>query len=309
MEQQKQLLNFYIHIKQGYFFRHLISMLDMETRKLSLILSPASVVISVRNVQGTTVYHVNLKGEYLNNYIYNARDDNGELLPEYVVSFEGKNLQSNVASISRTDQLFIYQYKDNPAQFNIKINYNKSIGQADASFINVINEEPQYNYIEPVDNLTASIRLTTTELTNMCQRAIKLKCSFLEIQWNTKEISFTGINSVKGIEFQVIIKSKPPILINQQVEHTIDLSCLESSFADSNDEPIPNNFLQLNIVDNDLTTVLIPLQTIKALVKIGNIAPKDTPLSFFFTHGKVVRMKCDIGNIIGSLLVAFYLKS
>jgi hypothetical protein len=141
------VVSFYIY--DGYSLRNTLGIIKAETEVASMILSKDAIEISFHNRQKTTLHSIRLNTAEFTSYDYNAVDtETGQLMKEFPIAFETKELFNTTKGIGRRDSIRIYLL-----QGNSKLNIQqikagaKDPGKSGALFVNILTTEHRRFYV------------------------------------------------------------------------------------------------------------------------------------------------------------------
>lgn len=297
-----QLLLF-LNIFDGHSFKNMIEIMKPETEFVTMITSPKKIEISFMNISKCAIHKILINTSEIGNYKYDIRDNEGNLLDEYPISFETNEMFNKVKSISKQESILIYLFAgDN--KLNIQpIKTIKDPNRVEVSFVKILSlEHVKFNTSEY--NSEPNIKIRAKEFAKICSKVNSSKCSSLEIIGESNSVTFNNIYPNETISSVSKITSQTDKLIPydsfgsnsdmDQLRFIMNNIRINNDNQDLIDKMKP---VSLNIVDTDeLITVRIPLQTVKALSKIHNVSHVDTLIKFFFTKDKPIKLETSIST-------------
>jgi hypothetical protein len=259
---------------EGYSFRNLITLLKAEIDQLNLIFSDDGITAQQESRNNSGVYSFTIRGSDLSKYNYSAYDGmTGQKIPMISVGIDLKELLDSAKAIRRNDGVVISMYPgENRIRFRPIPCNTKEMQRCSVSFVNTI-PVPIHSYDYPKfkrNETESNWKISPKDLSSVFSSMATLKCSHVVISCYPSGISFKGISTT-----QVVVKVET---FGTCQESTGEQSAISTEFLDylRNGLTIDNSqYKQLELVivdDNDNTPcVRIPLKTIKAFAKIGNI--------------------------------------
>ena len=288
---------FLMYITDGYSFRNTIGIMKSETDYATMIVSPNSIEISFLNSNKCGVHKISLRPTDFTTYIYNIRDQDGKLLPEYPIAFETNELLNTTKSIGRRDGIRIYWMAgDNKLNVQPIKTSTKDPGRAGASFVKIHNME-YVRYDAGVYNNDPNVRVAAKDFADLCSQASTLKCTSLDIVGQHNSVIFKAIlanNTIAAVNR--FGSQNETTKMTNRVANIGDIDNLLNNLRIV-ESPTINNGLSLNIIKSeDFMTVRVPISTVKALSKIHNISPNGTLLRMYFGEGKPTKIESTIGT-------------
>ena len=292
---------FLVHIMDGYSFRNTIGIIKSERSTATMVLSPNAIEISFVNTNGCAVHKIHINTAELTMYIYNVRDENGMLLPEYPVAFETAQFLTTIRSIGRRDGLRFYCIKGD-GKINIQPIKTaiKDPGQTGASFVNIRNDEFTRYELPPAEFYSdePNVRVIAKDFATFCTNANALKCTTINIIGGMHKVVLQSVHANSSIaSVNTFCNQVNPSFnnINSSLNDE-ELDMLLENIRIQEGPPSTSS-IKLNIVKKDeISCVKVPIATVKALSKIHNISPTGTQLHFYFSPGKPTKIKSQIGT-------------
>lgn len=287
---------FLMHITGGYAFRNILGIIKTETYNATMILSPKAIEISFINNTKCASHKIILNTSEFTMYRYNFRDSEGNLLPEYPISFETNELFNTTKAIGRRDAIRLY-WVAGESRLSVQPikNTTKDPGKASALFVNIRNNECVKITNAGDYNSEPNVRVPAKDFADVCAQANTSKCSGLEIVGSPNSVTFNGILSNNNVALASRFSSQNDVC--QTVGSNLnDIDMMINNLhADELSASAHPNGLTLNVVKKeDLMTVRVPISTIKSLSKIHNISPPGTMLKFYFKENKPTKIESPI---------------
>lgn len=290
---------FLIHILDGYSFRNTVGIIKTETDNATMVLSPKTIEISFMNTSKCAIHKITLNTPEFRMYHYNIRDSNGELFKEYPIAFETNEMFNTTKGIGRKDGIRLYWLAgDNKINVQpIKMS-TKDPGRAGALFVKILSME-HMRYDPPNAYTTEpNVRVQAKDFADICSQVNTLKCNSLDIVGQRHGVTFKGMlpnNTMASINRFV---SQTDVMTNtssQPATNIEDIEDLINNIKKANSQS-GSSGLSLNVVKSeDLTTVKVPISTVKALSKIHNISPPGALLRFHFAECQPTKIESPIG--------------
>ncbi len=304
METQNVL--FLMHLNDGYSFRNFWAIIKNETERVSMVFSRNKIEISFLNTLKSAVHKILLNSDEFTQYIYNIRDNEGKLWEEYPIAVDTNEFFNTTKAIGRRDSLRIYLL---PGSDKINIQpittSAKNPGHAGALFVKIITLEHTRHDVKFM-KIDPNVRVQSKDFADLCCQANTLKCSSLEICGQDSAVTFTGIRANKTIAFVNKYASQTcnsgSHMVPVIASNVGDICTIIDNFKLSANSKTDNQVsrLSLNVIDNknltDLTTVNIPISTVKSFSKIHNISFPGTLLRFYFEKGAPTKIESPIGT-------------
>lgn len=279
---------FLMHIMDGYSFRNMVAIIKSETEYATMVLSEKLIEISFINSSKCAVHKIIFHPQEFIMYRYNIKDQDGNLIKEYPITFETNELFNTTKGIGRRDGIRIY-WLDGDNKINIQPikTSTKDPSRIGALFVKILNME-NIRYDIGSYHSEPNVKVQAKEFAELCSQASSLKCTSLEIIGQKNSVIFKGI-----------LANQTVASLNKFVSH------LNSSYTEQKNQDVQenkkldtiNNSMSLNIIRNeDLITIKVPIATIKAFSKIHNISPTGTLLKFYFCEGKPIKIESPIGT-------------
>lgn len=253
---------FLIEINDGYTFRNSMGVIKNEANYAMMFLTPEILEISCINSSKCACHNIILDIKMLNKYLY--LDDK----PSIAFPFETEEFFNTIKSIERNDGLQIYALKKENKFEVHPLSANKIPGGYFS--INFSNTEIARTEINgSYDH--CNVEIPGKVFTKICTNTNTVKCNNLEILGYSKEAIFQGIQPNNNLIFVVGVKEDGSDLTKEEIEN------------------LKNH--------NAISSVRVPINTVKALSKIHNISLKKcSKLSFYFHEDEPMKISCNIGN-------------
>jgi hypothetical protein len=291
---------FLMHIMDGYSFRNMIGIIKSETEFATMVVSERNIEISFLNTARCAVHKITLHPQEFTAYCYNIRDQEGNLFPEYPITFETNEMFNTTKGIGRRDGIRLYWLLD-----DTKINVQpfkmstKDPGRAGALFVKIQNMEHVRYETAGAYSLDPNVRVQAKDFADLCSQASTMKCASLEIIGHRNGVTFKGFFSSQVMAFinKFVSQTEVPRNGAAPISNIDEIDNLLDNLRISDCHPAAPVGLSLNIVKSeDLMTVKVPIATVKALSKIHNISPAGTLLRFHFAEGRPTKLESPIGT-------------
>jgi hypothetical protein len=289
-----------LHIADGYSFGKMIGIVKNEAEKVGLIFSPKKIECSFTNKSVGALHKFVINTQEVTQYIYNTKDENGKLTPEYPITVDTNELFSTTKGLGRGDGIRIY-WLDGDNKLNVQPvkSSTKDPGRASALFVKILSHGANNMHFNDDYQADPNVRVQAKDFADLCAQANSLKCSSLDIIGSNSDVVFQGMSPnntpkcVSRFKSQVAVSTTGP-----SKEQLQELDSLLSNLKFEHGPTTPSNSnVTLNIVrPEDLMTVRVPISTVKALSKIHNISPKGTLLRFWFAPNKPIKIESPIGT-------------
>jgi hypothetical protein len=286
---------FLLQIADGYAFRNTMTIIRNETDYATMILSPNQIEISFTNRGNYAIHKITIRTAELTAYHYNIRDDFGELLPEYPIAFASDEMLNTTKPIGRRDGLLMY-WIPGTNHISVQASKSKETGRAGAAFVTILNQEHTRHQTPNVYSAEPNVRVEAKAFGDLCAAAQGLKCSYVDIVGYPSSVTFKSMMSNGALaainNFKKANDGAAPVpsMANNIHEITQRLELMRV------DQPAGPR-LSLNVMrQEDLTTIRVPIATVKALSKIHNISPQGTLLRFYFAENHPTKIESSIGT-------------
>jgi hypothetical protein len=289
---------FLMHIMDGYSFRNTIGIIKSETDYVTMIVSNDKIEISFLNTSKCAVHKIILYPQEFTMYRYNIKDNDGNLMDEYPITFETNEMFNTTKGIGRKDGIRLY-WLAGDKKINVQPikTSTKDPGRAGALFVKILSMENTRYEIGDYNN-EPNVRVQAKDFSDLCSQANTLRCTNLEIVGHNNAVTFKGIlanqnvASINRFVSQTEIPKKNRSSYNiGNIDQIID----NLRISDTNTHNSTN--LSLKIVKiEDLMTVKVPIGTVKSLSKIHNVSPPGTLIRFYFAEGKPTKLESPIGT-------------
>lgn len=297
MDNSKTL--FLMHITDGYSFRNTIGIIKSEIEYATMVVSEKLLTISFLNTSKCAVHKLVFNPQEFSMYRYNIRDDNGNLLPEYPISFETNEMFNTTKGIGRRDGVRLYWLAgDNKINVQPIKTSTKDPGRAGALFVKIHTTE-QIKYDTGLYPHDPNVRVQAKDFADICSQSNIVKCTCLEIVGQKNGVTFRGIHANQNIAFLSRIVSQTDMSDNfrTEISNIDEIDNLLDNLRVIDSTTSTTTCLSLNVVrSEDLMTVRVPILTVKALSKFHNISPSGTLLRFYFGENKPTKIESPIGT-------------
>lgn len=284
---------FIFQLGDGYSFRNLIAIVKNETNQATMIFSSKKIEISFMNYTKCAVHKIELDPSSFSFYQFNIKDQDGNIVDEYPISFDSNEMYNTTKGIGRKDGIRLYWL---PGHNKINVQPmkggNKDPGKACSLFVNISTEECM-KYENPSHHSESNIKIQAKDFAEICSQASTLRCTFVEIIGRKSGAAFRSIRSDNSIACTTEFSPRNMLQISSETMPG-DIDDLMGSFNASGKK---NPKINVNITESeDLMTVKVPISTIKALSKIHNISPSGTLLNFYFMENTPTKIESKIGT-------------
>ncbi len=275
---ENQDIVFLMQIGDSYPFKNLMKLIVDECGTVPMTISESTVSISILNNLKCALHTVTIDTSKLFKYIYNIRNTEGKLLPEYTLSFDAKKILQISKKFNKKDTIEIFWELNNK---NLSIKLIESDAKTNNKFlcfyIPLINTEninyevkPKSDSLEYDNN--ANVKIYTSNFASYCSQNNAFGNDKLILNGGQDSISFESSFSNDRVQF-----------FSGHVDKSGVVSQNKTIF--SRDHP-------------EIITVRIPASTYKALSKIHNISnePNKSITSFYFKKGLPIKMEIPIGS-------------
>lgn len=294
---------FLMHIMDGYSFRNTIGIIKSETETATMVVSEKLIEISFLNTSKCAVHAAVFYPQEFTMYRYNIRDNEGNLVTEFPITFETNEMFNTTKGIGRRDGIRLYWLAgDNKLNVQpIKMS-TKDPGRAGALFVKILTTE-HVRYDTGLYNREPNVRVQAKDFADLCSQANTLRCTSLEIVGHNTGVTFKGIlaNQTMASINRFMSQTEVPKTVKEasnmeDIDNLLDNLRICDNHLAAPAAPITTG-LSLNVVKSeDLMTVKVPISTVKALSKIHNISPAGTLLRFYFAEGRPTKVESPIGT-------------
>jgi hypothetical protein len=251
-------------------------MIKNENDNVNLLVSKKKISITFHNKGNYAIHDFTLNTEDLASYHYNIKDRD-----EYVIIVNASELLSTTKGISRKDGLKL-SWLHTSEKLGVQI-IKSGKDQTAELYVSIIRDK-DYNPICIFDDYTEDepvIKIPCKEFSDMCNQASVVKCAYMEIKGCSYYAVLTGLlhDGSIGLASKQFFSNKS----NTEEQNVL--------------EKITNNRYEYNIVKPEtFITIKIPINTIKTLSKLHNIAPLGSLLKLYIIPEKPVKLECKIGS-------------
>lgn len=290
---------FNLHIVNGYAFKNLLTILKSETNTATMILSQDNIEISFINTKsgGGGLHIINMNPHENVEWFYNPKDDNADLLETYPIGFNCIEVYNTIKNIGMNDsvRLFLINTESSVMVQPLKSS-SKDMGQFKVFKFDII--ETEYTRYEVGEyKTTPNIKIYSKSFSDLCSEVGNVKCEYIDIEADGEAVTFRGFN---GSKKEVYINryddlstsnSKPKIV-------AANISDIDNLISKINISEIskPKTGLKLKVINEDHSTVRVPMSTFKSLSKIDNISPKGSVLRFYLEKNQPIKIETAIGT-------------
>ena len=286
---------FLMHIMDGYSFRNTIGIIRNETDFATMVLSPKSIEISFVNSSKCAVHKISLNTNDFALYKYNVKDSNGDILDEYPFAFSTTDFFNTTKGLGRRDSIRIYLLMDdNKLSIQPIKSGTKEPGKVGALFVKLLTMEHIRYVVNDYKNTEPNVRVQAKDFADLCSQVSTLKCSLIEIIGEKNAVTFMGISSNNSISSINKFTSQSSINDKYQDKNFEEIDDILNDIRTShkNDK---STGISLNIINNTIVDIKIPISIVKSLSKIHNISATGSLIKFYFEQGKPIKLECPIG--------------
>lgn len=245
-----------VGLPEGYPFRNAASIVKSETEHAAMSFFPDRIEISFSNKSKCTVHKLVILAEHIV-YLYDPRDSQGELLPEYTITFETSELFNTTKGIGRRDGIVLYVLPDESViRVQPKKSGNKDSGKSSDLFVNIINQDSS-KYGTPELTGPPNNRIQAKDFSDVCNQGTTMKCSHLNIRCFDVGLEFLGVLPNQTKAFSSRFLSQATLANGGQPTGAYE------------GEP--------------LFSIRVPIATVKALSKIHNVSSPGVLLKFYYS--------------------------
>lgn len=249
------------------FFNNTMRIVNNETSEITIRFHPTAFEISFGNDLQSAAHHIEFYPEELQEYVYEARDAAGELLPHLCLTFQVVDLFKIIDGIGRHESIRMLYYEGSMSLVVHPLDSASGCGEGTNHIVNLkLKHLPSVDFSAFADDLPTG-RMYTGHFSSLCTAAIKRRVAYIEISQHGHNLRFVAYLSNHTVAFSQEGKIRPA-----------DDSAGAPELAEGQ-------------------SVRVPLPTIKSLCKLHSITSAGTLMRFYFEAGKPVRIACAIGTI------------
>jgi len=292
MDSNEDKLSLAFTFVDSLFFNNTMRIVNLETSEITMRFFPMSFEISFGNDMNSAAHHIEFFPHELQEYFYNARDSDGELLPHLCLTFQVVDLFKVIDGIKRHDSIRILYYEGSMSLLIRPVDSSSSgRGKATNHIVNLkFKHLPPVNF-SPFADDQPSGSWYTGYFSTLCASAVKRRVSYLALSQHGEILRCAGYHANHTMAFIqecdiCPVKQgdyRPPAEADPSLDD--DDSEREPSSLDDSEETVEG------------LSVRVPLPTIKSLGKLHAITSAGTLMRFYFGKGKPVRISCAIGTI------------
>jgi len=263
---------FDLRIDDGYSFRNMIGIFGNESTYITFQLFPDEIVISFINKTKCATHRVKIKIQYFYNF-----QTNGELDDSHCFTFETDEMFKATKGIGKRDGIKMF-YLEGDKKIHIQHikHMNRDLTHFGALFINIVNSDV-CDYKGPKGySKTPNISIKAKEFADICGRCNTLTCSKLEICGNEFSVKFEGIHASNKKAFIENFASQSNSYVDEHGKNRLKKDDFKEKM--------------------NLSTVVLPIQTVKALSKIHNVSPSGSKINFYFQKDKPIKLESKVGT-------------
>lgn len=266
----------------GHSFRNTISMFKNENPEITLLISSTTIGISFTNKGNNCIHDISIRAEDLQYYNYNIAGQD-----YYPITLNTNQFLNTTKGVGKKDAIKI-KWIEGWKRLIIQLEKSgKDSNRASDSFVDIIDK--RYNKLEFSNEFTLdypSIKILSTEFSNICAHISSLKCSYMEITGSINKMIFKGMMADETV---ATIREHIPYIYTTDSYKEIDSKLIIDKIQD--------NVYQLNIIKpEEFIKIKIPLLTVKTLSKLQNISPNGSLLKFYFVPNKPLKIESNIGT-------------
>lgn len=255
------------------FFNNTMRIVNNETSEITVRFYPGAFEISFGNDLQSAAHHIEFYPEELQEYVYNARDTAGELLPHLCLTFQVVDLFKVIDGIRRHESIRMLYYEGDMALLVHPLDSASGCGEGTNHIVNLkLKHLPPVDFSAFADDQPTG-RMYTGHFSSLCTAAIKRRVSYIEISQRGDNLRFVAYLANHTMAFSQEGKIRPA-------------SDEQGALVESEPEELVEG-----------QSVRVPLPTIKSLCKLHSITSAGTLMRFYFEAGKPVRIACAIGTI------------
>ena len=295
----------------GHSFKSALAIAKVEAEEASMMLTPTHIEIFFMNSDSSANHRMTIEGRKIGTYIYNFRDEAGELKPYVAIGFKTVDLFNTLRGLARVDSLRIDLHDGRLAVQIIKA--VKDSDRSNIMFVSLVNREHN-GYIDLNDGYSkdCSVSLVSQDFSDVCTQAGTQKCKYLEIAPSTDGIVFRGITPSESVAFISPKKSSRAVNLSQPNADSKKLSEFLAQLKTGPNgatpvvapTPIMTPAPQLLVATNEeLMTIRLLVATAKALTKIKDVGSKSALLEIYFARAKPVKIVSPLGHF-GSYIIS-----
>lgn len=275
---------FLMYFSEGYSFRHIWTILG-QIEVVTMVVSPETIKISYSDDNACWNHLIVIDTDELSDYYYNIYDSDGNLVPDYPVTFNFQDMVQSTKTVGRKDSLKV-SLMPGEHRLNLQpIKDNKELNRTGALFVNLLLDVEHYFYSSSrVLPPKPTIRIQSRTFTNICNEITNMKCSSMEMIESDDGVVIKGIlPNGKNCAFQKFRKR----LVQRKREEkklnlNIDYDVLDNYQTDSLDVG-----LDLEIVDTN--KISLSKQVVQSLSKLNNLSSGSCNLRiYFFDDGATI---------------------
>jgi hypothetical protein len=289
---------FKLHITNGYAFKNLLNILRGETKNSSMLLSPDNIEISFVNNNNCGLHNISINPHENIEWIYNAKDDDGELLSHYPIGFNCVEFYNAIKNTGMNDSIVVFSMKgDNTIMIQPIRAASTEIGEFTLLKIDMLEME-HVSYNVETYKTSPNIKMLSKNFSHVCSEVNNVKCEYINIEGDGKHVILRGFNGVKK---EVYFKTFDDLTnTNNNKKRVIanNVADLDNLISNINISENAKAGPKLNIINNNVVKVKVPISTFKSLSKIDNISPKGSMLRFYFLKkDDPIKIETVIGTI------------
>lgn len=288
---------FMMNIIDGYSFRNVMSIVNSETDRVHMVVSPEKIEMSFMNRARCATHSVIIDAREIQ-VDYNIYDEDGDLYEQYPIAFDTRQMLNATKGIGKRDGLMIYWMNEQP---NLCVQHVKSgsrdPGKAGANFVPIINHE-YINYEIP-DGYPEepNVRVIAKDFSEQCTQCSSMKCISMQIVGKATSMVTRSLLS-NNQQAGVMTWGKPAPRVNngkKPLASNIDDFLKNINSNDISAEQVPSVRLVVKPLD-ELANMKVPISTVKSISKIHNISPPGTLLRFYFANNRPIKIESAIGG-------------
>jgi len=290
---------FNLEIINGYAFKNLLTIFKGETKTITMLLSPNNIEISFLNNNAGGLHIINMNPHENMEWIYNARDDDDNLLESYPIGFNCMEMYNTIKKIGMNDSIHLFLIRGESTMMVQPIkSSSKNMGEIKIFKVDIV--ETEYTRYE-VGNYkpNPNLKIYLKNFSEMCSEVSNVKCEYIDIEGDGKNVTFRGFNGCKREVYfncyddvSIMRNDTKTERVANNISDVDDLLLKIKASNISNPKTVP----KLKIINDNLISVKVPISTFKSLSKIDNIAPKGSILRFYLEKNQPIKIEVAMGT-------------
>ena len=277
-EDQNQVL---INIDDGFYFKNIFLSVNLLKDHINVELSPDSLFLEFVDETNRSYSKITIFTSKIKNYVYNFRDDNGDLKPYHSMGFKADEMITSAKSITKHDGVLItlekglHLLKIVPRKSSLKDGENIY-----DSFVNLLGAQ-ELVFDDAEYSVDYSFKTPVKTFSEFCGVSINKKCLYIDVYGYKNGAIFVGKHSESKMATRFAGGVTPDLNDIPQVKIDVSTNSIKKT---------------INIMDPDgvILYLKIPIKIIKAITKFNNFALKNSYIYFTIEQGKPLRISVDI---------------